>query len=111
VAKEVDRQAVKQELMTNALLAPNHCEIELNQINIKLQPLGLRLKDIKADGHCLYRAIADQWNLINGIDSTAAWSYVQMRRLAAEHMRGHAPDFAPFLGFEAGSSEYEQYCK
>lgn len=35
-------------------------DVENEQIQKHLDPLNLRIKDVKADGHCLYRAIAAQ---------------------------------------------------
>lgn len=34
--------------------------IEETAIRRKLQPLGLEIYEVKADGHCLYRSLEDQ---------------------------------------------------
>lgn len=35
-------------------------QVEADIILRKLQPLGLAIKDIPSDGHCMYHAVADQ---------------------------------------------------
>jgi OTU domain-containing protein 6 len=39
------------------------------------QPLGLLVRDIKADGHCLYRSLEDQLSLEQGTSSLAVPRY------------------------------------
>lgn len=34
-----------------------------------------------------------------------------MRQIAANHLRAHSEDYAPFLGLTPNSSEYEAYCE
>lgn len=53
----------------------------------KLLPLGLRMVDIRADGHCMYRALEDQLTQKAGEGKKAAHTYQQLRELAAEHIR------------------------
>lgn len=87
----------------------------------KLHPLGLTLKEIKPDGHCLYRAVEDQLALYPGV--CPQWSYQQLREMAAYYMRSHAADFIPFIGTENDDAEvgthskesqegrFENYCR
>ena len=38
----------------------------LTRLRARLQPLSLEVRDIKADGHCLYRSLEDQLALEQG---------------------------------------------
>ena len=64
---------------------------ECEAISRKLVEVNRRIKDVAADGHCLYRAIADQ------SDST----YTEVRKTCASFMESHADDFAPFIEDES----------
>jgi len=64
---------------------------ECEAISRKLVEVNRRIKDVAADGHCLYRAIADQ------SDST----YAEVRKTCASFMESHESDFAPFIEDES----------
>ena len=64
---------------------------ECEAISRKLVEINRRIKDVAADGHCLYRAIADQ------SDST----YTEVRKTCAAFMAAHESDFAPFIEDES----------
>ena len=64
---------------------------ECEAISRKLVEINRRIKDVAADGHCLYRAIADQ------SDST----YTEVRKTCASFMESHENDFAPFIEDES----------
>lgn len=91
--------------------------VEDQQLNKKLAPLGFGLKEIKPDGHCLYRAVGDQLTLHP--DTCPILSYQQLRELAASYMRSHAEDFLPFIGGDLEKeiegkdpqSKFETYCR
>lgn len=82
------------------------------------------MRDIPSDGHCLYRAIADQLQTLQiSIDRSVLSSKIEIRDhgqvdyralriVAAQHLRSHAIEFAPFLGIdpESDSASYEAYC-
>jgi OTU domain-containing protein 6 len=80
---------------------------EDQRLAMQLEPQGLKIKDIQPDGHCLYRALADQCvqNLPDLDPELArevrAWEtgagHTQMRGICAAFMRKHADDFAPFV--------------
>jgi OTU domain-containing protein 6 len=65
----------------------------------KLAPLGLRMKEIKADGHCMYRSLEHQLQADAAASSRP--SFLQLRAAAAEYMRAHPDTFSPFI--EVGS--------
>ena len=55
-----------------------------------------------SDGHCLYRSVAHQLLLrgSNKQGETLPPSFQALRRAAAEEMRRHRDDYAPFLDLE-----------
>eukprot|EP00775_Hariotina_reticulata_P010756 gene10756-10912_t len=89
-----------------------------------LAPLGLGVKEIRADGHCLYRSLEDQLSQTAAAADGAAGgdtaaeagvlNYQELRELAAEHIRQHKDQFAPFLlpedEDEDPEEHYERYC-
>ncbi|XP_078441411.1 cysteine proteinases superfamily protein [Wolffia australiana] len=81
---------------------------ENRRLQEKLAPLGLAVREIKPDGHCLYRAVEDQLGGGGGAD------YLALRRMAARYMRAHAAEFLPFFlaeGAAAAAAEgFERYC-
>ncbi|ORX73561.1 OTU-domain-containing protein [Linderina pennispora] len=71
----------------------------------------LLVHQIKADGHCLYSAFADQLNTYHNAD---ALDYADMREKAAQYMRSHRDDFLPFMARDDGDMfsemDFEEYC-
>ena len=64
---------------------------ECEAISRKLVEVNRKIKDVAADGHCLYRAIADQ----------SASTYTEVRKTCAAFMESHESDFAPFIEDES----------
>jgi OTU domain-containing protein 6 len=108
-AKEAERDArIAAEL---AALGPTERAKEAAALRALLAPMGLAVKSIRADGHCLYHSVADQLEQqreqqqeqdedggdAGGAPSSPLPDYLGLRRLAAEHMRQHRADFEPFL--------------
>lgn len=63
---------------------------------------GMHEKEIRADGHCLYSAVADQLQQLqvpvgSAPDGTPALSYRAVRSAAADYIEQHQDDFVPFL--------------
>ena len=56
--KEAERERQIEEENANA--GPSYRKIELEQIQANLTPLKLKVDEVAADGHCLYRAVAAQ---------------------------------------------------
>ena len=95
------------------LTGPSLREKEIDQIDNKLKPISMKIKDIASDGNCLYRAIADQLQL-EYPDRKLDW--VQLRMSAARHIRSNREEYAPFIGLSAVMTaeeeiEFEEYCK
>ncbi|KAK8262940.1 hypothetical protein V6Z12_D12G009600 [Gossypium hirsutum] len=92
--------------------------IEGEKFERKLKPLGFTIKEIKPDGHCLYRAVEDQLSLQSG--GSSPYAYQELREMAAAYMRKHASDFLPFFLSEnaidgdsddSPAEKFEDYCK
>lgn len=85
----------------------------------KLVPIGLKIHEIKPDGHCLYRAVEHQLSLNSQISvPTATYNYQELRDMVAKYMREHAADFLPFFlsdsadaDSESAMEKFENYCK
>ena len=97
--KEAEREKIKAEIVEN--MGPNMRAMELEALNSQLKSDNLCVKEVPADGNCLYRSIADQ---VPGSKHT----FVSLRKLAAEFMRDNKEDFAPFLDDQ--DDDFEAYC-
>jgi OTU domain-containing protein 6 len=103
--KDAEREA--RIAAENAELGETERMVEEKALKKVLAPLGLGVKDIPPDGHCLYRSLEDQLNNLpeNGATTvlTAAGcedelSFMALRQIAAEHMRMNADHFKHFIG-------------
>ena len=93
--------------------APNPRELERERMATQLEKHGLVLHEIRADGHCLYAAVADQLQTrdlglrprigvtITGKEgkdeSEKTEGYKAVRHAAADWIQGHADDFTGFM--------------
>ncbi|KAH7283689.1 hypothetical protein KP509_34G019600 [Ceratopteris richardii] len=86
--------------------------LENQLLERKLRPLGFTLKEIKSDGHCLYRAVEDQLALYPHVCQQS--TFQELREVAASYMRSHPEDFIPFIASEDDSEgnqdRFERYC-
>jgi len=106
-AAEAERRARWLEESKNA---PNPRQQELAAIQAALSNKSLQVKEILSDGHCLYRAIADQLALQN--DKSP--SYLELRQRAAAYLRDHPDDFLAFITDDEGNplpaESFSAYC-
>jgi OTU domain-containing protein 6 len=106
-------EAEKERIRQNA--GPSMREEELKILNGALSTDCLRVKEVASDGHCLYRAVADQLKFIlvplGKANEAKDLDFVGLRQLAASTIREAEADFAPFLGIEAGSVEFSEYIR
>uniref|UniRef100_A0A8D2D1R7 ubiquitinyl hydrolase 1 n=1 Tax=Sciurus vulgaris TaxID=55149 RepID=A0A8D2D1R7_SCIVU len=69
----------------------------------------LEIKQIPSDGHCMYRAIANQLK-----EQDCALTVAALRRQTAEYMQSHVEDFLPFLTNPNSGNmytpEFGKYC-
>ncbi|XP_014557247.1 hypothetical protein COCVIDRAFT_15471 [Bipolaris victoriae FI3] len=93
--------------------APNPRELERERMATQLEKHSLALHEIRADGHCLYAAVADQLQTRElGLQPRIAITtigkdeqnetdkiegYKVVRHAAADWIQGHADDFAGFM--------------
>ncbi|KAJ8330566.1 OTU protein [Batrachochytrium dendrobatidis] len=116
-AKRKERKAAKWEDMrleaeAEAANAPNFRAIEQTAMDQVISKMGLTIKQIAPDGHCLYNAIADQLLLV---DSQSSWNYRNLRELASTYMLNHRDEFINFLATDDGNvytnEEFDEYCR
>lgn len=95
--EELARQAAEE-----AQNLPDLKEQERTRMQESMKQHGLSEKEIRADGHCLYSAVADQLEQLD-ISIGASPSdqpnlgYKTVRAKAAEYIGQHQDDFVPFL--------------
>jgi len=111
--RAAEQASIIAEAEREAANAPNPREIERERMATQLQKHGLALHEIRADGHCLYAAVADQLQtrelglkprtgvMINGEGdreaNTKPDAYKTVRHAAADWIQGHADDFSGFM--------------
>ncbi|KAG1674832.1 hypothetical protein FOA52_015219 [Chlamydomonas sp. UWO 241] len=90
--EEAEREArIREE---TAAMGPSSRVVEEAALLALLTPLGLTMRTIQADGHCLYRSVADQ---LTQAGRVPAPGYQELREQAAAYMRSHPDDFVPFV--------------
>ena len=94
---ELARQAAEEAKNT-----PDLKQQERERMLRSMKERGLQEKEIRADGHCLYSAVADQLQQLDiplGSDhgQKPETPYKVVRAAAAGYIEGHEEDFAPFL--------------
>ncbi|GLC46713.1 hypothetical protein PLESTB_001355500 [Pleodorina starrii] len=111
-----------------AAMGPSDKAVEEQALQAMLLPLRLGIREIRADGHCLYRSVEDQLSQAaaaaspvaggtggsGGTDGSGVPDHQALRRLAAAHIRSHSDDFLPFIYEEDSpgdpSQQLEAYC-
>jgi OTU domain-containing protein 6 len=107
--RAAEQDAVIREAEREAANAPNPREIERERMETQLAKHKLALHEIRANGHCLYAAVADQLHTkelgmkpkievtVIAEELPKAESYKKVRYAAADWIEGNADDFAAFL--------------
>ncbi|MCJ1249559.1 hypothetical protein MMC30_006785 [Trapelia coarctata] len=100
--RALEQEAAIVQAASEAAALPDHREQEHAIMNREFKTRGLKEKDIRPDGHCLYSAVADQL-IVQGL-SIATGSvppekpeYKVVRRVAADFIAKNPDDFSPFL--------------
>ncbi|GJP37373.1 hypothetical protein CLOM_g21786 [Closterium sp. NIES-68] len=92
--------------------------VEEQRLAAKLSPLGLTLREVKPDGHCLFRAVEDQLRgvgvgvggVVSGADGCGGEvDFWGLRAAAAAYMLAHADDFMPFVVAELASGDLQPH--
>ncbi|KIW08789.1 uncharacterized protein PV09_00723 [Verruconis gallopava] len=102
-AAEREEEAAKAEEEASSMPDLRAKEQETMEAAIKAK--GLKMKEIRADGHCLYSAVADQLGerhiglspSIRPVIAEGEEPYRTVRRTAAEYIKKNRADFEPFL--------------
>lgn len=102
--RNAEMERLRQEALKEAENTVHPGIVETEVITKKIVPMKLRIKQIGADGHCLYNAFSDQLKI--RYDETV--SYKELRKSAAQYMRENPDDFTPFLYLEDGN--FDKYC-
>ena len=105
-AEEAERAREKRIADHHAGAGPSERDVEMGKLEAQLSPLGLKIHEIPADGHCLYRSLAHQLQA-----QGEAVDFLQCRKEIAAHIRANAADFAPYIdAAEGGSADIASYC-
>ena len=84
---------------------PSKKEVEEEAMRAALKALDLKLREVKADGHCLYRAVAEQVE-----EMRAESRYGEVRTVCKEEMLKNREEYEAFVEVEEAGS-YEAYCE
>jgi OTU domain-containing protein 6 len=106
--RAASQAAIVAEAELEAATAPNPRALERERMATQLSLHKLALHEIRADGHCLYAAVADQLktralDLAPKIPITVAGegkdgqAYKEVRCAAADWIQAHSEDFAGFM--------------
>ncbi|KAF2008070.1 OTU-domain-containing protein [Amniculicola lignicola CBS 123094] len=104
--RAAEQEALVEQARLEAASLPNLREQEREQMQTQFQMYKLHEKEIRADGHCLYAAVADQMEnsglgLKPRIPVTVVEEglpvYKKVRYAAAEWIEKNPEDFAPFI--------------
>ncbi|BDA44675.1 Deubiquitinase OTUD6B [Coccomyxa sp. Obi] len=116
-AQEAEREARIAE--EQAAMGDSARVIEERSLAELLSPLGLAVRSIPADGHCLYRAVEEQLGSSGAREELLQppHDYWAVRAKAAAYMRAHPDQFMPFISLEDGEEDeggpeaaFEAYC-
>jgi OTU domain-containing protein 6 len=100
IEKERERETRIEE--ENAAAGPGARDLEIAAMKeLYLDAAGLELKDVPADGHCLFRAVADR---LGGAVNRAAVDYMSVRSACADALLSGEADYAPFAECPDGST-------
>jgi OTU domain-containing protein 6 len=115
--KEKEREEEKVNILAAAAGIKTLRDIEIEALGIQLNSLQLSVRDVPSDGHCLYRAIADQLRLLSLPVSPSITEeygvildFKNLRKIAANHLRSHREQFAPFICSDTDSTHFDEYC-
>lgn len=107
--RAAEQDAAIRQAEHEAANAPNPREIERERMETQLEKHKLALHEIRANGHCLYAAVADQLHTrelgmepkikvtIAGDSLPKSEEYKKVRFAAADWIEGNADDFAGFM--------------
>jgi OTU domain-containing protein 6 len=108
--RAAEQEALVAQAKVEAANMPNLREQERTRMAQQLGKHNLKMKEIRADGHCLYAAVADQMEtqglglkpriqpkIISDSEEQTLPDYKKVRYAAAEFIAQNSDDFAGFL--------------
>lgn len=100
--RAAEQEELAKQAAEEAKNLPDMKQQERERMLSYMKERGLQEKEIRADGHCLYSAVADQLEQLNIPLGTAPGAqpeipYKTTRSAAAGWIESHSDDFAPFL--------------
>lgn len=100
--RAAEQEAAIAQAASEAATLPDRRGQERVTMNRELKARGLKEKDIRPDGHCLYSAVADQLTMQGLSIATGSVlpekpDYQVVRRVAADFIVKNPDDFSPFL--------------
>lgn len=100
--RAAEQEEVAKQAAAEAKDIPDLKQQERDKMLAEFKKRGLREQVIRADGHCLYSAVADQLEQLGMPVGTEpggkpALAYKTVRAKAADYIESHPDDFAPFL--------------
>uniref|UniRef100_A0A6B2LAZ1 OTU domain-containing protein n=1 Tax=Arcella intermedia TaxID=1963864 RepID=A0A6B2LAZ1_9EUKA len=115
-AKEKQRNKKKEKKMATRMKkqvqqptqqnqGPDKKQLERTALNQKLSPFGLEVKQIRADGNCLFSAVVDQLVLLDGVSQ---YNDKTLRTATAQYLLANEEDFMPFM--DTDHAGYVKYC-
>ncbi|OQN97134.1 hypothetical protein B0A48_17231 [Cryoendolithus antarcticus] len=113
--RAAEQDAITSQAAKEAQSLPDMKKQERDRMLTYMKERGLFEKEIRADGHCLYSAVADQLELLDIPVGSAPGAtadvlpYKATRAAAAHYMSNHLDDFEPFL--EEPMNEYSHKVK
>ena len=90
----------EEEIEAERLAAgPSAKELEIKRMEeLYLKPAGLRIRDVAADGNCLYRAVAEQ--------CANAKDFMAVRTICADALLENEEEYAPFAECDGSYANY-----
>lgn len=100
--RAADQEQLARQAAEEANNLPDLKEQERERMKDAMRQYGLSEKEIRADGHCLYSAVADQLEQLDiaigaSPDNKPALAYKTVRAKAADYIGEHQDNFVPFL--------------
>ncbi|KAF2726280.1 OTU-domain-containing protein [Polychaeton citri CBS 116435] len=100
--RAAEQEAMVAEAALEAANLPDQKSQERERMLSYMDAHELAEKEIRADGHCLYSAVADQLGQLEipvgcTLGGKPVFGYRAVRAAAAKYIEEHGEDFAPFL--------------
>ncbi|EAY19417.1 OTU-like cysteine protease family protein [Trichomonas vaginalis G3] len=111
-AQREKKLKAKYQLEAAALKAASEItpgQIETEKLTKQIEPLGLVIRQVTGDGHCLFRAVVAAMTAL-GRSGYNADSYLDLRKSAANEIMSHPDQYLPFSNYGT-VEELEKHCK